>query len=132
MSFRDLSQSENQADRAKADSAELADRLQTKTHRLVDGKLESWRDGPRMAEPVAGEFTPQTAGLAVLHDSVVLKGGPFDGQETKVPRGAVLHERPAANPGGFYPARYRRSGKRTEDGLTVFQFQEPAIAPSPA
>jgi hypothetical protein len=72
---------------------------------------------------VVGEFTPATAGLALAQDSILLSGGPFDGQETKVPRGAALHERPAAGTDGFWPARYFRTKQRTEAGLQIFKFQ---------
>ncbi len=78
--------------------------------------------------PVVGEFTPQTAGLALAQDAVILRGGPFDGTETKVPRGSAQYERPAGGTDGFFPARYKRTAKRTEDGLTVFQFQDQTAA----
>ena len=79
---------------------------------------------------VPAEFSPQTAGLAVQIDGVRLTGGPYDGYEVKVPRGAASYERPAGGTDGFYPARYRRTAKRTEDGLAVFEYQEPAVAAS--
>ena len=126
----DLARSERQTEEAKAEAAELTRKLQAKTHRYsADGKLEVWQEGPKYAQPIDGGFKPQTAGLAVSHDGALLKGGPFDGTETKVPRGAAQYERPAGSPAGFIPARYQRTKQRDADsGLTVFQYQELAVS----
>lgn len=124
----DLARTDREAEAARSESADLVSQLRAKTHRFnADGKLETWRDGPKYAEPVRGEFSPQTAGLAVAHDGILLKGGPFDGTESKVPRGVNQYERPAADRDRFVPARYQRTKQRDpESGLTVFQYQEPA------
>ena len=110
MSLKSFLGLESDAEAARAEKQSLVEQLRSKQQTVV------------------GEFTPLTAGLAVAQDAVLLKGGPFDGQETKVPRGSAQHERPAASTDGFYPARYRRTKQRTEDGLTVFQFSEPVIS----
>jgi hypothetical protein len=109
MSFKELSGSDSLADQAKAEHETLIQKLRSKQITVV------------------GDFTPQTAGLALAHDAVLLKGGPFDGTETKVPRGAAQYERPAASTRDgdppFVPARYFRTKQRSDDGLTIFQFQ---------
>lgn len=132
MSFKDLAGTEDQADAARKANETLGEALRAKRVRYVDGRLEPWPDGPKFAEPVQGEFSPQTAGLAVATDAILLRGGPFDQTETKVPRGAVAYERPTAGSRDddppFVPARYRRTKQRdTDSGLTVFSYQEPEV-----
>jgi hypothetical protein len=113
MSFKDLSSSDTAVEAAKAEHVALLASLRAKQ------------------KTVTGEFTPQTAGLALLTDGAMLRGGPFDGIECKVPRGAGHYDRPTADPAGlafFVPARYSRTGKRDESGLAVFQYQEAVSA----
>ena len=127
----ELAHTDRQAAEAKAAAASLAEQLRQKTHRYSpDGKLRRWSDGPKFAEAQPAEFSPQTAGLAVQIDGIRLSGGPYDGYEVKVPRGAASYERPAGGTDGFYPARYRRTAKRADDGLAVFQYQELVSAAS--
>ena len=130
MSFKDFAGSEDQAEAARSANESLGEALRAKRVRYIDGRLEAWPEGPKYAEPVQGEFSPQTAGLAVAVDAILLRGGPFDGLETKVPRGAANYERPTAGSRPedppFVPARYRRTKQRdTDSGLTVFSYSEP-------
>jgi hypothetical protein len=122
--IKDLAPSESLAETAQQQSARLTELLRSKRARWGDDprQPEPWPGGPELAKPVHGDFTPATAGLALLTDGAMLKGGPFDGVETKVPRGATMFERPAAGADGFVPARYQRTKQRTEDGLMVFAY----------
>jgi hypothetical protein len=135
MSFKDLASNDSLAEQARQANESLSEALRAKRVRYVDGRLEAWPDGPKYAVPVQGEFSPQTAGLAVAHDGILLKGGPFDDCEAKIPRGAALYERPTAgirpDDPPFVPARYKRTSRRDADsGLTVFQYQELEVAAS--
>jgi hypothetical protein len=127
MSLKELAGSDAIAETEKEKSAKLAEMLSEKKFRWEGDKLMPWPEGEKFARPAAPEFTPQTAGLALANDQVVLKGGPFDGSEVRVNRGLQVYERPTADATGlshFVPARYRRTAKRSEDGLTIYQYQE--------
>lgn len=68
----------------------------------------------------AGRPSPTT-------ETVALEGGLYSGRHVDVARGADSHSVPVAAGGGYGPATYYRTDRRTEDGAVIF-----ALEPEPA
>lgn len=122
------------AEAARAESRSIAEKLQAKTHRWVDGRLEEWPDGPKYAQPVQGSFEPkQFPGFGVGDgaETVWLEGGPLSDRAVKIRRGSATHTSTAANavPEGnaFVPADYVRTKRLSNESLVIFEFQPAAV-----
>lgn len=63
-------------------------------------------------------------------ETVRYRGGPFDGLEGQVIRCVPVAFVPAANPDAsgapYVQVEYRRTPIRADDGLSVYQYQQPA------
>jgi hypothetical protein len=96
---------------------------------------------------VQGEFTPQNLQQPSRREFAMLAGGPADGREIQVPRSEQSHTMPVLRNGApppplkikkqvgdrvieqtvmhgdYVTAVYKRTKRRTEDGLAIFEHQ---------